>query len=159
LSHGDRVDALPQGFRAIASTDNAPLVGMADGARGVYGVQFHPEVTHTKQGKRILERFVHELCGCARLWTAGNIILDSIGSVRAQVGDGRVLLGLSGGVDSSVVAALLHRALGERLVCVFVDTGLLRLREGDEVMATFARHMGVNVRIGSTSAILRRDFR
>jgi GMP synthase (glutamine-hydrolysing) len=145
MSHGDRVDVMPAGFKAIASTENAPLAGMADEARAMYGVQFHPEVTHTKQGRRILERFVHEICGCDRLWTAGNIIEDSVASVRAQVGGGRVLLGLSGGVDSSVVAALLHRAIGDQLVCVFVDTGLLRLREGDEVMATFARHMGVNV--------------
>jgi GMP synthase (glutamine-hydrolysing) len=145
MSHGDRVDALPPGFRPIASTDNAPLAGMADEERRLYGVQFHPEVTHTKQGARILERFVHEICGCERLWTPGNIIQDSIAAVRARVGGARVLLGLSGGVDSSVVAALLHRALGGQLVCVFVDTGLLRLGEGDEVMATFGRHMGVDV--------------
>jgi GMP synthase (glutamine-hydrolysing) len=145
MSHGDRVDALPPGFRVIASTENSPLAGMADEERGYYGVQFHPEVTHTRQGRRIIERFVHDICGCDRLWTPGNIIADSIAAVRRRVGSGRVLLGLSGGVDSSVVAALLHRAIGDQLVCVFVDTGLLRLGEGDEVMSTFARHMGVQV--------------
>jgi GMP synthase (glutamine-hydrolysing) len=145
MSHGDRVDALPPGFKVIASTDNAPIAGMADEERGLYGVQFHPEVTHTRQGQRILERFVHGVCGCGRSWTAERIIDDLVARVRDQVGAGRVLLALSGGVDSSVVAALLHRAIGEQLVCVFVDTGLLRLHEGDQVMATFARHMGVKV--------------
>jgi GMP synthase (glutamine-hydrolysing) len=119
---------------------------MADEARGFYGVQFHPEVTHTRQGQAIISRFVHEICGCRALWTPANIITDSIARLRAQVGSDRVLLGLSGGVDSSVVAALLHEAIGPQLVCVFVDNGLLRLNEGDEVMATFAAHMGIDVR-------------
>jgi GMP synthase (glutamine-hydrolysing) len=145
MSHGDRVESLPPGFHVIAETANAPLAGIADEERGFYGVQFHPEVTHTRQGQRILERFVHEICGCGRLWTPGNIIEDSIEKVRAQVGSDAVLLGLSGGVDSSVVAALLHRAIGDQLTCVFVDNGLLRLGEGDQVMSTFARHMGVRV--------------
>ena len=145
MSHGDRVEALPQGFTAVGTSANAPLAAMADEARRYYGVQFHPEVTHTKQGARLLERFVREICGCAALWTVGNIIEDAIGRVRAQVGQGRVLLGLSGGVDSSVVAALLHRAIGEQLVCVFVDHGLLRLDEGDQVMRTFAENLGVRV--------------
>jgi GMP synthase (glutamine-hydrolysing) len=146
MSHGDRVEAIPDGFKVIASTDSAPLAGMADESRHLYGVQFHPEVTHTRQGQRILERFVHDICGCERRWTAGNIIEDSIARVREQVGDrDRVLLALSGGVDSSVVAALLHQAIGDRLVCVFVDTGLLRENEGDQVMQTFATHLGVNV--------------
>ena len=145
MSHGDRVDALPPGFQVIAETDNAPLAGIADEERRFYGVQFHPEVTHTRQGQRILERFVHDICGCGRLWTASNIIEDSIARIRAQVGSDKVLLGLSGGVDSSVVAALLHRAIGDQLTCVFVDNGLLRLGEGDQVMNTFARHMGVRV--------------
>jgi len=145
MSHGDRVAELPEGFKAIASTDSAPLAGIADDERGYYGLQFHPEVTHTKQGRRILERFVHEICGCESLWTPGNIIEDHLVRIREQVGDEHVVLGLSGGVDSSVVAALLHKAIGEQLTCVFVDNGLLRLDEGDQVMATFARHMGVKV--------------
>ncbi len=145
MSHGDRVDELPPGFHAICETDNAPLAGMADEQRGFYGLQFHPEVTHTHQGQRIIERFVHEICGCARLWTSGNIIEALIASVRRQVGESQVVLGLSGGVDSSVVGALLHQAIGEQLTCVFVDNGLLRLNEGDQVMRTFARHMGVRV--------------
>ncbi len=145
MSHGDRVESLPPGFHVIAETANAPLAGIADEERGFYGVQFHPEVTHTRQGQRILERFVHEICGCGRLWTPGNIIEDSIEKVRARVGSDAVLLGLSGGVDSSVVGALLHRAIGDQLTCVFVDNGLLRLGEGDQVMSTFARHMGVRV--------------
>ncbi|RMG33819.1 MAG: glutamine-hydrolyzing GMP synthase [Gammaproteobacteria bacterium] len=145
MSHGDRVVELPPGFKVIASTDNAPIAGMADDERHFYGIQFHPEVTHTKQGGRILERFVRGICGCEALWNPGNIIEDSIARMREQIGDGRVILGLSGGVDSSVVAALLHRAIGDRLTCIFVDNGLLRLHEGDQVMATFARHMGVKV--------------
>ena len=145
MSHGDRVEALPPGFHAICETDNAPLAGMADEERGYYGLQFHPEVTHTRQGKRILERFVLEICGCEALWSPTGIILESIDAIRAEVGTGNILLGLSGGVDSSVVAALLHRALGDQLTCVFVDNGLLRLHEGDQVMATFAEHMGVRV--------------
>jgi GMP synthase (glutamine-hydrolysing) len=145
MSHGDRVESLPAGFSVIAETDNAPLAGIADEVRGFYGVQFHPEVTQTRQGQRILERFCHEICGCGNLWTPSNIIDDAIAQVREQVGGDQVLLGLSGGVDSSVVAALLHRAIGDQLTCVFVDNGLLRLGEGDQVMATFARHMGVRV--------------
>ncbi|EXJ16698.1 glutamine-hydrolyzing GMP synthase [Imhoffiella purpurea] len=145
MSHGDRVESLPPGFQVIAETDNAPLAGIADEERRFYGVQFHPEVTHTRQGQRILDRFVHDICGCGRLWTPDNIIEDSIARIRNQVGDDKVLLGLSGGVDSSVVAALLHRAIGDQLTCVFVDNGLLRLGEGDQVMSTFARHMGVHV--------------
>lgn len=145
MSHGDRVVELPSAFKVIASTDNAPMAGMADESRHYYGIQFHPEVTHTKQGGRILERFVGEVCGCEALWNPSNIIEDSIATMQAQVGDGQVVLGLSGGVDSSVVAALLHRAIGDRLTCIFVDNGLLRLHEGDQVMATFAQHMGVKV--------------
>jgi GMP synthase (glutamine-hydrolysing) len=145
MSHGDRVDVLPPGFSVICETANAPLAGIADETRRLYGLQFHPEVTHTRQGGRILERFVHEVCGCPALWTPSNIIEDSIEQIRRQVGMEEVILGLSGGVDSSVVAALLHRAIGDQLTCVFVDNGLLRLGEGDQVMHTFARHMGVKV--------------
>jgi len=145
MSHGDRVEELPPGFHVIAETDSAPLAGMADEARAFYGIQFHPEVTHTRQGQRIIEHFLFPICGCEALWTSGQIIGDSIEHVRALVGKDRVLLGLSGGVDSSVVAALLHRAVGEQLTCVFVDNGLLRLHEGDQVMATFAEHRGVKV--------------
>ncbi|CAK0760899.1 GMP synthetase [Gammaproteobacteria bacterium] len=145
MSHGDRVRILPPGFKVISETDHAPLAGMADEGRGFYGLQFHPEVTHTRQGIRILSRFVHEICGCAALWTPSNIIEDNIARIRNQVGSDEVLLGLSGGVDSAVVAALMHRAIGDQLTCVFVDNGLLRLHEGDQVMATFARHLGVRV--------------
>lgn len=146
MSHGDRVEALPEGFHVIAETDNAPLAGMADEARGFYGIQFHPEVTHTHQGQRIVERFLFEICGCEALWNPASIIEDSISHVKGLVGDDKqVLLGLSGGVDSSVVAAMLHKAIGDRLTCIFVDNGLLRLQEGDQVMATFAEHMGVKV--------------
>ncbi len=145
MSHGDKVTRLPPGFRMIAETGSAPLAGIADESRGFYGVQFHPEVTHTTQGSSILQRFVHEICGCQSLWTPGNIIESMVQSVRAQVGKDEVILGLSGGVDSSVVAALLARAIGKQLTCIFVDNGLLRLNEGDQVMETFARHMGVKV--------------
>ena len=145
MSHGDKVIELPEGFQVLASTPSCAIAAMGDEARNFYGVQFHPEVTHTKQGLRILSRFILELCGCEALWTPANIVEDAIATVRAQVGDAKVLLGLSGGVDSSVVAALLHRAIGDQLTCVFVDNGLLRLHEGDQVMAMFAENMGVKV--------------
>ncbi|MDZ3822118.1 MAG: glutamine-hydrolyzing GMP synthase [Pseudoxanthomonas sp.] len=145
MSHGDHVATAPPGFTVTARTDRIPVAAFADDARRLYGVQFHPEVTHTRQGQALLRRFVVDLCGCRTLWTAENIIEDQIARVRAQVGDDEVILGLSGGVDSSVVAALLHRAIGDQLTCVFVDTGLLRHGEGDQVMATMAEHMGVRV--------------
>jgi GMP synthase (glutamine-hydrolysing) len=145
ISHGDRVTKMPEGFKVICSTPSAPIAGMADEARHMYGLQFHPEVTHTPQGKRILQRFVIDICACQALWSAGNIVQDSIAQIRSTVGKEEVILGLSGGVDSSVVAALLHEAIGDQLTCVFVDNGLLRLNEGDQVMATFAEHMGVKV--------------
>jgi len=145
MSHGDRVAALPPGFTASASTATIPFAAMSDERRRFYGVQFHPEVTHTAQGARLLERFVREICGADPLWSTGNILADAIERARAQVGSGKVLLGLSGGVDSAVVAALLHRALGDQLVCVFVDHGLLRLGEAEQVMSTFAQHLGVHV--------------
>jgi GMP synthase (glutamine-hydrolysing) len=145
MSHGDKVTDIPAGFHILASTPSCPIAAMGDDARGYYGVQFHPEVTHTRQGGRILSRFILEICGCEALWTPSNIVEDAIAQVRAQVGDANVLLGLSGGVDSSVVAALLHKAIGDQLTCVFVDNGLLRLHEGDQVMAMFAENMGVKV--------------
>ena len=145
MSHGDRVDAVPAGFTVVAATPNAPIAAMADEKRRYFAVQFHPEVTHTRQGAAMLERFVREICGCAAMWNAGSIIEDAIARVRAQVGGSKVLLGLSGGVDSSVLAALLHRAIGEQLTCVFVDHGLLRLDEGDQVMRIFAQNLGVKV--------------
>ena len=145
MSHGDRVTQLPSGFKVIASTGDVPIAGMADEARHYYALQFHPEVTHTKQGTRIYQRFLREICGCEASWNPGNIIDDAIARVRAQVGQGKVLLGLSGGVDSSVVAALLHEAVGDQLTCVFVDHGLLRHQEGDQVMQIFAKNLGVRV--------------
>ena len=155
MSHGDRVAALPPGFTVSAATASIPFAAMADEQRRFYGVQFHPEVTHTVQGARLLERFVREISGCDALWSTGNIIEDALERVRSQVGAGRVLLGLSGGVDSSVVAALLQRAIGEQLVCVFVDHGLLRLGEAEQVMRTFAQHLGVRViRVDAESRFL-----
>jgi GMP synthase (glutamine-hydrolysing) len=145
MSHGDKVTELPPGFEIMCATESAPLAGIADESRNYYGLQFHPEVTHTRQGADILRRFVHEVCGCEGLWTSGNIIDETVEAVRKQVGSDEVILGLSGGVDSSVVAALLHRAIGDQLTCIFVDNGLLRLHEGDEVMATFDQHMGLRV--------------
>lgn len=145
MSHGDKVSALPDGFSLTASTASCPLAGMANDKRHLYGLQFHPEVTHTLQGQSIYQRFVLNLCGCKPLWTPANILADMIERVRDQVGGDKVLLGLSGGVDSSVVAALLHRAIGEQLTCVFVDNGLLRKNEGDQVMTMFAQNMGINV--------------
>ena len=145
MSHGDRVELLPEGFESIAASRNAPLAGMADVERRIYGLQFHPEVTHTEKGQTIIERFVHKICGCPSDWTPSNIIAEHIERVREGVGTERVLLGLSGGVDSSVVAALLHAAIGDQLICVFVDNGLLRLNEGDQVMETFNEHLGLNV--------------
>ena len=145
MSHGDRVTELPPGFAVIGSSAHAPIAAMANEERRIYGLQFHPEVTHTEGGSEILAKFAHTICGCGREWTPENIIDDAIGQVREQVGDGKVLLGLSGGVDSSVVAALLNKAIGDQLVCVFVDNGLLRLNEGAQVMDTFAKNLGVRV--------------
>lgn len=145
MSHGDKVTSLPDGFRTIAATDSAPIAAMYHPQKNFYAVQFHPEVTHTRQGGRILERFVLEICKAQALWNPANIIADQIERVRAKVGSKKILLGLSGGVDSSVVAALLHKAIGDQLTCVFVDNGLLRKNEGDQVMEMFAHNMGVNV--------------
>jgi len=146
MSHGDRVTRLPEGFKVIASNASTPMAGMADESRSFYGVQFHPEVTHTAQGKAIIERFVHEICGLAGDWNMPDYIDEAVGRIRADVGADNVVLGLSGGVDSAVAAALIHRAIGDQLTCIFVDTGLLRLNEADEVMQTFARNFGVRVR-------------
>ncbi|MDE0733823.1 MAG: glutamine-hydrolyzing GMP synthase, partial [Gammaproteobacteria bacterium] len=145
MSHGDKVTAVPPNFELVAATESAPIAAMCDESRKFYGIQFHPEVTHTVQGQLILERFVKEICNCEALWTSASIIEDAIATIRARVGSEKVLLGLSGGVDSSVVAALLQRAIGDQLTCVFVDNGLLRLNEGDQVMASFAKNMGVKV--------------
>jgi GMP synthase (glutamine-hydrolysing) len=145
MSHGDKVVAMPDGFKLIASTPSCPIAGMANEERKLYGIQFHPEVTHTLQGERIFKHFALDICDCQPLWTAAAIIEDQIQRVREQVGDSHVLLGLSGGVDSSVVAALLHKAIGDQLTCVFVDNGLLRKNEGDMVMEMFAKNMGVKV--------------
>lgn len=146
MSHGDHVTILPPGFVLISETDNAPIAGMANEARHWYGLQYHPEVTHTIQGYRILERFVKTICNADVNWTTERIIDQSIQDVRDMVGSDKVLLGLSGGVDSSVVAALLHRAIGKQLVCVFVDTGLLRLHEVDQVMSMF-QDMGLTIHV------------
>jgi len=145
MSHGIEVSTLPKDFNLIASTDNCPIAGFANEEKHYYGLQFHPEVTHTKQGKAILERFVTSICKCKKNWTTENIIDDLLKKIKDQVGDNKVLLGLSGGVDSSVVAALLHQAIDDQLTCVFVDNGLLRLNDGDEVMETFTENMGVKV--------------
>ncbi len=156
MSHGDKVAEMPEGFKVMASTDNAPIAGMADEERKFYGVQFHPEVTHTKQGEAIMQRFLHEIADCQSLWNMGSIAEDAIHAIREKVGKDQVLLGLSGGVDSSVVAALLHEAIGDQLTCVFVDNGLLRLHEGDQVMDAFAEHMGVKViRVDAESRFLK----
>jgi len=145
MSHGDKVTALPPGFKVIASNEATPVAGMADEARNFYGVQFHPEVTHTRKGSAILGRFVHEICRCDSDWNMPDYIMEAVEKIRREVGSEEVLLGLSGGVDSAVAAALIHRAIGAQLCCVFVDTGLLRLNEADEVMQTFSRNLGVKV--------------
>jgi len=145
MSHGDKVTGLPPGFKLIGSNESTPIAAMADEDRGFYGVQFHPEVTHTIKGKEIIARFVHDICGCGRDWNMPDYVDEAVARIREQVGDDEVILGLSGGVDSSVAAALIHRAIGDQLTCVFVDNGLLRLNEAEQVMQTFARSLGVRV--------------
>ncbi len=145
MSHGDHVDVLPPNFSLIASTAGCPIVGMADESRRFYGLQFHPEVSHSRQGARILERFILDICQCKPVWTTKNILQEMIENVKQEVGDDSVILGLSGGVDSSVLAVLLHKAIGKQLTCVFVDTGLLRLHEALEVQTLFAKHLGINL--------------
>lgn len=145
MSHGDKVTELPPGFTLMASTPSCPIAGMADESRGYYAVQFHPEVTHTVQGKAMISRFVRDICGCEGDWNMPDYISEAVARIREQVGSDEVILGLSGGVDSSVAAALIHRAIGDQLTCVFVDHGLLRLNEGQQVMQTFAENMGVKI--------------
>ena len=145
MSHGDKVIQMPNGFKLMASTENCPIAAMADETRRFYGVQFHPEVTHTQQGEAIIGRFIHQICGCKSEWNMPDYISEAIATIRAQVGSDDVILGLSGGVDSSVAAALIHRAIGDQLTCVFVDHGLLRLDEGNMVMDMFAKNLGVKV--------------
>lgn len=145
MSHGDKVTEMPAGFDVIASNEATPIAGMADEERTFYGLQFHPEVTHTLKGRQIISRFVHDICGCGHDWNMPDYIGEAVAKIRAQVGGDEVILGLSGGVDSSVAAALIHRAIGDQLICVFVDNGLLRLNEAEQVMETFARNLGVKV--------------
>jgi GMP synthase (glutamine-hydrolysing) len=145
MSHGDKVTELPPGFKLMASTEACPIAGMADESRRFYAVQFHPEVTHTRQGAKLLSRFVRDICGCRGDWSMPDYVSESIQKIKAQVGSEEVILGLSGGVDSSVAAALIHRAIGAQLTCVFVDHGLLRLDEARQVLDTFAKHMHAKV--------------
>jgi GMP synthase (glutamine-hydrolysing) len=146
MSHGDKVSSAPPGFVTTAKTDSCPFAAFVNKEKQFYGVQFHPEVTHTRQGERILSHFVLDICGCEKLWTPSAIIENAIEKMKKQIGDDQVILGLSGGVDSSVVAMLLHRAIGKNLTCVFVDNGLLRLNEGQQVMDMFGDHFGLNIR-------------
>jgi GMP synthase (glutamine-hydrolysing) len=156
MSHGDKVTTLPPGFKLMASTPSCPIAGMADEARGCYAVQFHPEVTHTVQGRALLERFVRGICGARPDWVMRDHVAEAVAAIRQQVGDEEVILGLSGGVDSSVAAALIHRAIGEQLTCVFVDHGLLRLDEGDMVMEMFAGRLHARViRVDASELFLR----
>ena len=145
MSHGDHVAQVPDSFEIVAHSANAPVCAIQDVSRRIFGVQFHPEVNHTPRGEQLIDTFVRKICGCTGLWTPGQIVEDAVARICRQVGSDRVILGLSGGVDSSVAAALIHRAIGDQLTCVFVDNGLLRLAEGDQVMATFAENLGVRV--------------
>ncbi len=158
MSHGDKVITMPPGFSLMASNEATPIAGMMDESRRFYAVQFHPEVTHTKQGKAILSRFVRDICGCVGDWTMPGYVDESVAKIRAQVGRDEVILGLSGGVDSSVAAALIHRAIGDQLTCIFVDTGLLRLHEATQVMETFARHLGVRVEMVDAAQTFLREL-
>jgi GMP synthase (glutamine-hydrolysing) len=153
MSHGDQIGRLPQGFKITASTANTEVAAAEDAKRRFYGLQFHPEVVHTVEGKKILENFLFGVCGCAKSWTMKSFIRDAVEEIRATVGDKRVVFGISGGVDSSVAAVLLHRAIGRQLTCVFVDNGLLRLGEGEKVLALFARNLQMNVRFARARKI------
>ncbi len=146
MSHGDRIEALPPGFAPIATSENSPVAVMADVERGYYGLQFHPEVVHTPRGSELLANYVRGVCGAEADWTPGEFVAETVAAIRAQVGDGRVVCGLSGGVDSAVAATLVHRAIGDRLTCIFVDNGLLRAREAEEVVETFERNLHMNLR-------------
>ncbi len=146
MSHGDRIEELPPGFASLAVSENSPVAVMADVERGYYGLQFHPEVVHTPRGGELLGNYVREVCGVEADWTPGNFVEETVEAIRAQVGDGRVICGLSGGVDSAVAATLVHRAIGDRLTCIFVDNGLLRAREAEEVVDTFERNLHMNLR-------------
>ncbi len=145
MSHGDRITRLPAGFVALAHSQNSPMAAMGDINRGFYGLQFHPEVVHTPQGQAILHAFLYNVCGCHGGWTPGNFIEDSIGRIRSTVGDGQVICGLSGGVDSAVTAVLLHRAIGDQLTCIFVNNGLMRRGEPEQVVATFRDNLGIQL--------------
>ena len=158
MSHGDKVTALPSGFSLMASNEATPIAGMMDESRRMYAVQFHPEVTHTTQGKAILARFVRDICGCRGDWTMPGYVDEAVAKIRTQVGADEVILGLSGGVDSSVAAALIHRAIGDQLTCIFVDTGLLRLDESAQVMDTFGKHLGVRVELVDAAETFLREL-
>src|SRR3954463_1394261 len=145
MSHGDKVVDMPAGFKLMGSSDACAIAAMADEERRFYGVQFHPEVTHTLQGKALLQRFVYDICGCTGDWNMPDYVAEAVARIREQVGDEEVILGLSGGVDSSVAAALIHKAIGDQLTCVFVDHGLLRLNEAQQVMDTFGKHLDMNI--------------
>jgi GMP synthase (glutamine-hydrolysing) len=144
MSHGDRVTDLPEGFRPLAYTENSPVAAMGDDA-GHFGLQFHPEVVHTPQGKKLLENFLFKVCGCQPSWTPENFVAENVTRIREQVGDGQVICGLSGGVDSAVAAALVHRAIGNQLTCIFVDNGLLRKEEPQRLRETFEKHLRMNL--------------
>ena len=146
MSHGDRIETLPPGFTSLATSENSPVAVMADIDRGYYGLQFHPEVVHTPRGGELIANYVRGVCGAEADWTAGNFVEEAVATIRAQVGDGRVICGLSGGVDSAVAATLVHRAIGDRLTCIFVDNGLLRAREAEEVVDTFERNLHMKLR-------------